>query len=266
MRLIILSLFSLAFFSSYSVSYAGEASDAQTPAVVAPAPKPFLGVNVDESASSFDPNQGLPVTAVIPGSTAATMGIQVGDLLKSFNGQAIKAHADLARAIGAVKVGDAITIELQRKTDDKLVAQKLNGTIAVRPQVTTISNDLAKLREEMLSLRRQQEERKTKELSLADMLKMLKEIEEGMPAAVADFKKQYPKGEFNIQINISIVSDKSAKDPITVGNQPGAQLTGENAQLPADVQEAQKAAQKAAQEMIEKAAEKQMEKALQNKP
>jgi membrane-associated protease RseP (regulator of RpoE activity) len=255
----LLAAFSLSFAAVifHAPAWTGEAPNAHTPTVVAPAAKPFLGVNVDESATSFDPNQGLPVTAVIPGSTAATMGIQVGDLLKSFNGQSIKSHADLARAIGGVKVGDPVTIELQRKAGDKenkLVTQKLSGTIAVRPQVTTISGDLAKLREEMLELRKQQEERKVKELSLADMLKMLKEIEEGMPAAVADFKKQYPNGEFNIQINISIVSDKSAKDPITVGNQPGAQLNSDNATLPVDASEAQKAVEKAA------------EKALQNKP
>ncbi len=208
------------------------ATDPVKPNVVAPAPKPFLGVNVDENAASFDPNQGLPVTAVIPGSTAAAMGIEVGDLLKKFNGQVLKSQADLARAIGSTKVGDQATIDLLRKAETELKPMTLTGAMAVRPQVGSINKDLATLREEMLALRKQQEERKGKELSLADMLKMLKEIEDNMPAAVAEFKKQYPKGEFNIQIKIDIISDKSAKDPITIGNQPGAQLNGDNVHAP----------------------------------
>jgi C-terminal processing protease CtpA/Prc len=197
-----------------------------------PAPKPFLGVNVDENAASFDPNQGLPVTAVIPGSSAAAMGIQVGDLLKVFNGQPLKSQADLARAIGSTKVGDEVTITLMRKVGDELTTVNAKGAIAVRPQVGSINKDLAALREEMLSLRKQQEAHKGKELSLADMLTMLKEIEDNMPAAVAEFKKQYPKGEFNIHITIDIVSDKTAKDPLTIGNQPGAQLNGNNVTQP----------------------------------
>ena len=206
--------------------------EAVTPTVVAPAPKPFLGVNVDENATGFDPAQGLPVTAVTPGSTASAMGVQVGDLLKSFNGQALKSQADLARAIGSTKIGDQITVELLRTTDTALSPMTVTGAISVRPQVASINKDLATLREEMLALRKLQEERKGKELSLADMLKMLKDIEDNMPAAVAEFKKQYPKGEFNIQIKIDIVSDKSAKEPITIGNQPGAQLNGENVNAP----------------------------------
>ncbi|MBA3698429.1 MAG: PDZ domain-containing protein [Planctomycetes bacterium] len=204
------------------------------PVVVNAAPKPFLGVKVDENASNFDPSQGLPVSAVIPGSTAATMGVQVGDLLRTFNGAKLSAEADLAAAIGKTKVGDEISVDLTRvngTAQDKLT---LKGQIAVRPQVASINTDIAKLREEVLALRKQQDERRAKELSLADMLKMLKEIEDNMPAAVAEFKKQYPKGEFNIQIKIDIVSDKTAKEPITIGNQPDAKLNPGNVNAPVD--------------------------------
>ena len=91
---------------------AGEAPAPVTPAtkpvVVNPAPKPFLGVKVDENSPIFDPSQGLPVSAVIPGSTAATMGVQVNDLLRTFNGAKLGAEADLAAAIGKTKVGDDV--------------------------------------------------------------------------------------------------------------------------------------------------------------
>lgn len=204
------------------------------PVVVNPAPKPFLGVKVDENASNFDPSQGLPVSAVIPGSTAATLGVQVGDLLRTFNGARLGSEADLAAAIGKTKVGDEITVDLTRlngAAQDKLT---LTGQIAVRPQVGSINKDIAALREEVLALRKMQDERRAKELSLADMLKMLKEIEDNMPAAVAEFKKQYPKGEFNIQIKIDIISDKSAKEPITIGNQPESKLNPDNLGAPVE--------------------------------
>ncbi len=228
----------VALISALLLPVALNAGDAPAPSntkpvVVNPAPKPFLGVKVDENASNFDPSQGLPVSAVIPGSSAAAIGVQVGDLLRSFNGTKLTAEADLAAAIGKTKVGDDITVELTRvngTAQDKLT---LKGQIAVRPQVGTINKDIAALREEVLAVRKLQDERRAKELSLADMLKMLKEIEDNMPAAVAEFKKQYPKGEFNIQIKIDIVSDKTAKEPITIGNQPGAQLNPDNVNAPA---------------------------------
>jgi membrane-associated protease RseP (regulator of RpoE activity) len=220
------------------VAIAGDAPpQTPKPTVVSPASKPFLGVNVDENGSSFDPNQGLPVTTVIPGSTAATLGIEVGDLLLTFNGAKLTSQDELRVAIGKTKVGDEISIELTHKNFDMLVKKTVKGPITVRPQVTSINTDIARLREEVLTLRKLQEERKAKELSLADMLKMLKEIEEQMPAAVAEFKKQYPKGEFNIQIKIDIVSDKTAKTPITIGNQPDAALNPGNVNAPIETKE-----------------------------
>jgi hypothetical protein len=174
---------------------------------------------------------------VIPGSTAATMGVQVGDLLRSFNGAKLGAEADLAAAIGKTRVGDEITLDLTRVNGAAQEKLSLKGQIAVRPQVGTINKDIAALREEVLALRKLQDERRAKELSLADMLKMLKEIEDNMPAAVAEFKKQYPKGEFNIQIKIDIVSDKTAKEPITIGNQPDAKLNPDNVGAPVEPKE-----------------------------
>ena len=228
------------------VAIAGEAPPlTPKPTVVNPASKPFLGVNVDENGSNFDPNQGLPVTTVIPGSTAAVMGIEVGDLLLTFNGAKLTSQDELKVAIGKTKVGDEITLEVTRKNFDVLVKKTFKGPITVRPQVASITADLARLREETLALRKLQEERKAKELSLADMLKMLKEIEEQMPAAVAEFKKQYPRGEFNIQIKIDIVSDKTAKTPITVGNQPDAALNPGNAHAPVETKEQKESKDKA---------------------
>lgn len=200
---------------------------------VSPAAKPFLGVNVDESSATFDPAQGLPVTVVIPGSTAATLGIQAGDLLNTFNGKPLRAQADLAAALNATKVGDTVTIEITRKQGDKSEKKTLSGAISERPQVRTLNRDLAALRDEVVQLRAKAEEKRKQEISLAEILQQLKEIEQNLPAAVAEFKKQYPNGDFNISIKIEITSDRTAKKPIEVGNQPQADLKAEDPKAPA---------------------------------
>jgi beta-lactamase regulating signal transducer with metallopeptidase domain len=128
------------------------------PTLVNPTSKPFLGVTVDENGANFDPNQGLPVNTVIPGSTAATIGIEVGDLLLTFNGAKLTSLDELNAAIGKIKVDDEISIELTRKIFNKLMKKTVKGPISVRPQVASI--DMARLREEELTLRRLQEERK----------------------------------------------------------------------------------------------------------
>lgn len=202
------------------------------PAIVAAAPKPFLGVTVDENAASFDPALGLPVMAVIPGSSAAALGIQAGDRLLSLNGKGLRSQPDLAAALGAVKVGDTVTIELTRKTGDKDEKKTVSGAIQERPQVRTLNRDLAALRDEVLQLRGKAEDKKS--ITLAEVLRQLKEIEANLPAAVADFKKQYPNGEFNISIKIDITSDKNAKQPLEVGNQPGASLKPQDADKPVE--------------------------------
>jgi hypothetical protein len=56
-------------------------------------------------------------------------------------------------------------------------------------------------------------------LSLPQILDRLKDIEAALPAAVGEFKKQYPDGEFSFSLHIDIVSDRNAKNPVTVTNQ-----------------------------------------------
>jgi hypothetical protein len=47
----------------------------------------------------------------------------------------------------------------------------------------------------------------------------LKDIEAGLPRAVAAFKKQFPDGEFDIRLQVVISSDKNAKNPVEFSNQ-----------------------------------------------
>jgi hypothetical protein len=194
------------------------------PVVVTPAPKPFLGVNTDENSANFEPAQGLPITVVIPGSTAATLGLVPGDHLLTFNGQPLHAQADLMHALSLVKVGDPVAIQYARKVGDKTESKSVNGLIQERPQVSTLTRTARDLSVEVNGLRTLIEANKKKEISLVEVLQQLKELEQNLPAAVADFKKQYPKGEFNISIKIEITSDKTASQVVEVGNQPSADI------------------------------------------
>ena len=204
------------------------------PVVVTPAPKPFLGVNTDENSANFEPAQGLPITVVIPGSTAATLGLVPGDHLMTFNGQPLHAQADLLHALSLVKVGDPVTIQFTRKQGDKTEARSVNGLIQERPQVRTMTSGIRTLTDEVNGLRKLVDANKKREISLVEVLQQLKELEQNLPAAVADFKKQYPKGEFNISIKIEITSDKSASQVVEVGNQPSADIkTAPGASAPA---------------------------------
>jgi hypothetical protein len=194
------------------------------PVVVTPAPRPFLGVNTDDNSANFEPALGLPITVVIPGSTAATLGLIAGDHLMTFNGQPLHAQADLLHALSLVKVGDAIAIQYTRKVGDKSETRSANGLIQERPQVRTMVSSMRDLSTEVNGLRALVDANKKKEISLVEVLQQLKELEQNLPAAVADFKKQYPKGEFNISIKIEITSDKSASQVVEVGNQPSADI------------------------------------------
>jgi membrane-associated protease RseP (regulator of RpoE activity) len=187
--------------------------------------KPFLGVQIDENATAFDPDQGLPVTAVVPGCTAANIGVLANDRIKTINGQPLKTMADLQRILAELKLGDTVTIELVRKGDKGKEEKKtVSGPVREKLSQRTIGNELAQIREEIMKQRMLAEGKQKKELSLVDILTQLKELEEKLPAAVAEFKKLYPNGEFNFTVKIEITSDKNAKQVIEVGNQPSADV------------------------------------------
>jgi membrane-associated protease RseP (regulator of RpoE activity) len=195
------------------------------PPAATTAGKPFLGVQIDENNTIFEPEQGLPVTAVVPGCTAANIGVLANDRIKSINGQPLKTMADLQRAIGELKLGGTVTIELVRKGDKGKEEKKtVSGPVREKLSPKTIGDEMARTREEIMKLKMAAEDKQKKELSLADILKQLQELEEKLPAAVAEFKKLYPNGEFNFTVKIEITSDKNAKQVIEVGNQPSADV------------------------------------------
>lgn len=94
--------------------------------------KPRLGVQI----TKIDGVQGLTVQAVEPVSTAAAIGLNVGDVIATVNGQPIrepKALVDLVQALG---VGDKVEIVFRRDGVKKKVQGYLipSGSLGL-PQI-----------------------------------------------------------------------------------------------------------------------------------
>ena len=79
-----------------------------------------LGVTVQdltqtlaESFKLHDPNGAL-VSGVVPGSAAAKAGIESGDVILKYNGQAIGRSGDLPALVGMAKPGEKVMLEIWR--------------------------------------------------------------------------------------------------------------------------------------------------------
>jgi S1-C subfamily serine protease len=72
-------------------------------------------------AKSNDPYvESTEIAAVRPRSPAARADIQAGDVVLSIAGQPVKSHREIKQILGAKDAGQEVTIELQRKDDEKL--------------------------------------------------------------------------------------------------------------------------------------------------
>ncbi len=176
-------------------------------------PRPFLGVQIDDKLKEGDvPTGGIPVSGVVENSSAALMGVVASDLLLSVNGQALNALPDLQRALAGAKVGDTVVLELKRGEQK----QTVKGELKPRPVPQSPATKLKELDEKLKKI-----EEKAKEPNLVrtldELVMTLKKIETDLPKAAEAFKKQYPNGEFSLTLNLTITSDKTAKDAIDLG-------------------------------------------------
>jgi len=176
-----------------------------------PADKPKLGVQLEDSA--FDPSQGIPVRAVVPGGTAAVLGLLVGDAIKTINGKPIASFADLLAIVSGLKAGDAVSIEVMRQGQPMTLVGKMLA--AATPG--SITRELKESQEELARLNREVDARK-REPTLAELIRELQMLQEQFPKAAAEFKKIYPNGEFSIVIKIT--SDKTAANPVDLMKDP----------------------------------------------
>ena len=91
----------------------------------------YLGVliqDVDRNlAQSFglDHPRGALVARVIPDSPAAQSGLQVGDIVLSFNGNEIRYSSQLPPLVGSTRVGDTVSMEILRNGKTRTLQVKI---------------------------------------------------------------------------------------------------------------------------------------------
>ena len=77
------------------------------------------------------------VTQVVPGSPAERAGVRAGDVITTIAGHVVRSNADLRNAIGFLRVGDEVTIDLlhdgRREQRHAILARTLVGAPAARP-------------------------------------------------------------------------------------------------------------------------------------
>ncbi len=88
----------------------------------------WLGVQIQdvtrELAESFGMKrpQGALVAKVIPGSPAEKAGLQIGDIITEFNGQAIETSGELPPMVGMTPINQQSTIKIIRQGETKSVS------------------------------------------------------------------------------------------------------------------------------------------------
>lgn len=201
------------------------------PAAATPAAAtPFLGVRFDENSVALDQEPGMPINEVVTGSTAQLLGLEAGDRLITVNSKPVEKPDDLKAVLGGAKVGDTITVESSRKGKPTTAT----GILAERPKPAAIKKEVDQLAQKLAEVKELAAAQK-REPSLAEILQQLKDIETGLPRAVAAFKKQYPNGDFDIRIQVVITSDRTAAHPIELSNLPPKPADGKPADSkPAD--------------------------------
>lgn len=94
-----------------------------------------LGVTVVDLDAAARKEQGVPVkvngavvTAVEPGSVAAKLGIQPGDLIQRMGDTVIKSAADVSKAMEGVQWGERRSIQLGRYSKDSTLSRTFTVT------------------------------------------------------------------------------------------------------------------------------------------
>ncbi|ASK27778.1 protease Do [Neisseria chenwenguii] len=108
-----------------------------------------LGVIIQEVsydlAQSFglDKASGALIAKIIPNSPAAAAGLQVGDIVRSVNGEEVRASSDLPVMVGAIAPGKEVNLEVWRKGEKINVKVKL-GSMGEQTESNTASEPEAK--------------------------------------------------------------------------------------------------------------------------
>jgi serine protease Do/serine protease DegQ len=81
--------------------------------------------------------QGALVSQVVEGSPADKAGIKTGDVITSVNGQNVKSNSELRNAVGMLRVGDKVDINLLRDGKPRKVTAMLADSGGTPTKETT---------------------------------------------------------------------------------------------------------------------------------
>ncbi|MAH67366.1 MAG: hypothetical protein CMJ27_13490 [Phycisphaerae bacterium] len=91
--------------------------------------RPFIGIaySVEQDGS------GIRITRVVPSSSAAGAGLQVGDVLRNLDGRPLRSRRTLAGELNERAIGDRVLFEMDRDGDARSIAMELG----IRPGSST---------------------------------------------------------------------------------------------------------------------------------
>jgi serine protease Do len=91
-----------------------------------------LGVTVNELTSQlagyFGTRDGLLVTSVADGSSAARAGLKAGDVITSVNGDRVRSRDDLIHGLRDAREGDEVTVGIVRDKKETTVKAKIEAS------------------------------------------------------------------------------------------------------------------------------------------
>jgi gas vesicle protein len=143
---------------------------ASDPSGVAPSNVAFLGVSHSPpSAESIVQNNlnahlGVEVDQVFPGSSAAALGIQPGDIIIQLNGVPIANGADLRQEIMSNREGDPVTAVIRRDGADTELSGNFGGMNGGQQRQRLDLAEDAQYRAEQAKIVQQQEQEKRDEI------------------------------------------------------------------------------------------------------
>lgn len=129
-----------------SVERSGETLDlsatlAERPADMDSAPnfqrteRPMLGVRLEDS------DKGVTVAEVVAGSPAEVAGFKVGDIITKIGDTEVKTAEEAINVVRALKVGDEVTVTVQRDGADVTLTATLAGSMSIQGSMGNIPMD-----------------------------------------------------------------------------------------------------------------------------
>ncbi|MHC5067581.1 MAG: PDZ domain-containing protein [Planctomycetota bacterium] len=185
--------------------------------------RPFFGVVVK------DIDGGVEVTRVLPGTTAATLGLAVGDQLLTVNGSEVPSRLGLAKLLRDTTVGSEVSATWLHDGAAQAGSATLRGRpgteTTAEPQLREARTRLDQLRDAHATQMEDISELRREEGNLGKSLSELAATLDALPAAMQEaadeFKAVYPDGEFTISINIDIRTNADPALRLKLGQTDG---------------------------------------------